>query len=427
MSFLPRTAFARTMLLLASILVVNQVVSYLVVVLYVVKPSVQQLSYFVGKQIQAQQLLESAELSTAWQAQYEHTLGIDVFSPEQAELEGVATAVPYSFIARELSQFLGREVQVRFGQADMVSMWVQFAGQEQWYRVALHGLDDSQFSPLFFYLLVIGSLSVIGGAWFTGWLNRPLRRLHDAAIEIGRGVYPAPLPEVGVSEIVNVTRAFNQMSATMSKLEAERALLLAGISHDLRTPLTRIRLATEMAARQDSFCAGIVQDIDDMNGIIDQFVDFVRVPQLENFTVVDLNELVHDVVLANDYIEQEPIQVELAASLPFIKLDVIAIKRVLSNLLVNARRYGAAPIFVRTGRQKQHLWFSVADQGAGIPLTHFQEMCTPFVQADSARGSGGAGLGLAIVQRIVAAHQGELIATLPNEGGFCVQVRLPLV
>src|SRR5690554_8198875 len=112
---------------------------------------------------------------------------------------------------------------------------------------------------------------------FTNWQNRPLKALEAAAQQIGQGDYPAPLVERGSSEIIAVTRAFNQMTQGVKQLEQDRALLLAGVSHDLRTPLTRIRLATEMMpAPEDLLAAGIISDIADMNAIIDQLIDYIR-------------------------------------------------------------------------------------------------------------------------------------------------------
>src|SRR5690554_1129124 len=433
MRLLPRTAFGRTMVLLAGILIINQVVSYLMISLYVVKPSVQQLSYLVAKQIQAHQLIAEQRLLPRLRERYKEISGVEVLSPEQALQEGVDLAVPYSFISKELSTLLESDVTVRFSQSGSIHIWVKFDDRPEWYRVLLSGLDERQFSPLLLYLFLIGGLSVAGGSWFARWLNRPLRRLQRAAIDMSRGVYRDPLPEAGVSEVANVTRAFNRMSRGMRKLEADRSLLLAGISHDLRTPLTRIRLAAEMMSPNnesftESIYDGIVHNIDDMNAIIDQFVDYVRSPDMENLADVSLNELIHEVVLTSDYTELEPVQLELDKAVPNVSLSAVAIKRILTNLIVNARRYGVPPIVIRSGwnKRKERIWFSVSDEGKGIPSHLFAEMCAPFSQGDAARGGAGSGLGLAIVQRIVDVHEGELTVTNPAAGGFSITVELPL-
>src|SRR5690606_1904084 len=146
-------------------------------------------------------------------------------------------------------------------------------------------------------LIVIGTLSVIGGMLFTNWQNRPLKALEAAAQQIGQGEYPDELPERGSSEIIAVTRAFNQMTQGVKQLEQDRALLMAGVSHDLRTPLTRIRLATEMMPPNEDYLAeGIISDIDDMNAIIDQFIDYVRSDTSADNDQQNLNYIVEDVV-----------------------------------------------------------------------------------------------------------------------------------
>lgn len=422
------------------------------ITMYVVKPSVQQLSYLVGKQIQAHQLIAEQRLLPRLRERYSEISGVEVFTATEAIQQGVELAAPYSFISNELSSLLEQPVTVRFSQTGFIHVWVQFDGETTWYRVVLSSLDDRQFSPLLLYLLLIGSLSVAGGAWFARWLNRPLRRLQRAALDMSRGIYSEPLPEAGVSEVANVTHAFNKMSRSMQKLDADRSLLLAGISHDLRTPLTRIRLAVEMvssnqkssneqqnhsdelpiSSNEDMFSEtmyeGIVRDIDDMNSIIDQFVDFVRSPDMSDIAKVSLNELIHEVVLTSDYTELESIELVLDNNVPLLWVNPTAIKRVLTNLVVNARRYGVPPIVIRSGwsKRKARVWLSVSDAGKGIAAEDFEEMCAPFRQGDTARGGEGSGLGLAIVRRIVDVHEGTLQVINRPGGGFSISIELPL-
>lgn len=434
MKLLPRTAFSRTLVLLVSVLLINQLVSYLMITLYVVKPGVQQMSYLVAKQIQTHQLIAQQRLLPNLQQGYQEISGVEEFTLEQAAVRGLQNAAVYTFIANEVSKVLQHRAEVRFSQTDVIQVWVQIEGQTTWYRVELEGFSEGEVPPLLLYLLLIGGLSIAGGAWFARWLTRPLRRLQQAALDMSRGVYNQKVSEAGVSEVRSVTRAFNQMARSMEKLEADRSLLLAGISHDLRTPLTRIRLAVEMMTpteedeEQDPMVAGIVHDIDDMNAIVDQFVDFVRLPEMGELTLVQMNELIHDVALTNEYTEQEPIKLSLAEKLPAVWVNETAIKRVLANLVVNARRYGKAPIFINSGvnKAKGQLWFEVGDTGKGIPQEAFDDMCAPFSQGNAARSGEGTGLGLAIVRRIVDAHSGKLSMYHKQQGGFWVRVSLPM-
>ncbi|CUS47538.1 MAG: osmolarity sensing two component signal transduction system histidine kinase EnvZ [Idiomarinaceae bacterium HL-53] len=434
MTLLPRTAFARTIALIALLLVVNQILSYIMITLYVVKPSVQQLSYLVGKQIQTHELVAEQRLLPGLRSRYQEISGVEELSFERAEREGVNYATAYTFFSAEIAEILDKPVNVRISDTDPMQIWVRTDGQNGWYRIPLTGIEQGQFSPLLFYLVLIGTLSVLGGAWFASWLNQPLRSLQRAAQEISRGVYRGPLPELGATEIVNVTRAFNRMSRGIQQLEDDRNLLLAGISHDLRTPLTRIRLAAEMMADKDHVLwEGVVQDIDDMNSIIDQFVDFVRAPNTKDFEKTNLNQLVHDVVLTSEYTDTHSIELDLERALPAVMVQPTAIKRVLMNLVVNAQRYGAPPITIHTGslkrmngERKRGVWLEVCDRGQGIPQDMLERMFEPFTQGNKARGGEGSGLGLAIVKRFIDLHSGTLTATTHPDRGFCIRIELPL-
>ena len=223
-----------------------------------------------------------------------------------------------------------------------------------------------------------------------------------------------------------VTQAFNHMSKGIKQLEDDRNLLMAGISHDLRTPLTRIRLSAEMMAEQDDYLKeGIESDIDDMNAIIDQFIDYIRHDSKDIVEPIDLNVLVDDVVHAETPSDRH---VEFyAGNVPPVPLRYIAIKRVVANLIQNAIRYTSGNIVVNTGIERnQYAVISVCDEGAGIPESEIEHLFQPFTQGDKARGTEGSGLGLAIIKRIVDTHGGKVHLTNRATGGLQAKVLLPL-
>ena len=263
---------------------------------------------------------------------------------------------------------------------------------------------------------------------FTNWQNRPLKALEAAAKKIGQGDYPDDLPERGSSEIIAVTRAFNQMTQGVKQLEQDRALLMAGVSHDLRTPLTRIRLATEMMPPNEDYLAeGIISDIDDMNAIIDQFIDYVRSDTSADNDQQNLNYIVEDVVAHVPDSWHSKIEV-IYNEMPEVLVREVSIKRVLLNLLENAERYGHEKVLIETGYddQRHMAWIKVCDDGPGIPASQIEYLLQPFTQADKARSTKGSGLGLAIVKRIVERHHGRvLFGSSQRLGGLCVRVELP--
>lgn len=438
--WIPRTAFARTIFLIAVVLIVNQAVSYLMIAVYVVKPGTQQIIYLIGSQVQTRAMLQDLDHTEHSQLieTYEAAGGIEYLNATEAAREGVQYSQPYEFLSNELSKVLNEPAAVRLSSGGPMYVWIQTASEPNiWQRVLLTEIDDYTLSPLLFYLILIGTLSVLGGIAFARWLNRPLQDLQAAAQRIAAGDHVHPLQERGASEVVQVTRAFNQMSRGIQRLEQDRALLLAGISHDLRTPLTRIRLATEMMpASEDYLIEGIVHDIDDMNAIIDQFIDYVRTQDHVSFTQEDLNILIQDVVDGLQYVEGDGGITLQLGEVPLVSLQAVAMKRVISNLLDNACHYGAPPVIIRTGvqgltedgavRPESRAWIEIIDAGDGIEESQLEEVFEPFMQGNQARGGEGSGLGLAIVKRFILLHKGDVQLKNRPEGGLCVRLELPI-
>ena len=180
--------------------------------------------------------------------------------------------------------------------------------------------------------------------------------LEHAALQVGRGIIPPPLREYGASEVRSVTRAFNHMAAGVKQLADDRTLLMAGVSHDLRTPLTRIRLATEMMGEQDGYLAeSINKDIEECNAIIEQFIDYLRTGQEMPMELADLECGAGEVIAAESGYEREIATALQAGEIPVRAPAVI--KRALANMVVNAARYGNGWIKVSSGSEASRAWF----------------------------------------------------------------------
>lgn len=217
------------------------------------------------------------------------------------------------------------------------------------------------------------------------------------------------------------------MSKGIQELEEDRALLMAGISHDLRTPLTRIRLATEMMSPEDSYLAeGIISDTEECNEIISQFMDYLKPINTQSFVEVDLNDIANDVASSEGGYEFQ-IETALQTDLKLAHGSPIAMKRAVSNLVVNAIRYGNGWVKVSTGNTADNklCWVCVEDNGPGIEESQVAKLFEPFTRGDTARGSEGTGLGLAIVKRIISQHHGSVAVTNRSEGGLKVQISFP--
>ena len=342
----PRSAFSQTVLLIGSLLLINQLVSYWTVAVYFIKPSYEQINELIARQVKLLFVDEieigrqHLTLVDALNAKVRDD-GMRVYSQKQARDAGVDSATYYGFWSSEMSEYLGGKAEVRVMQAQHLQIWIRPPQAPSiWIKVTLNsGINEDQLSPLTLYLLVIGALSVVGGWMFARKQNKPLRRLQKAALSVSKGNFPKSLPLEGSTELIEVTNAFNRMSSSMKQLEQDRALLMAGISHDLRTPLTRIRLASEMMVEEDEYLKdGIVNDIEDMDAIINQFIAYIRQDQQELIEKVQVNRLLTEVSNAETH-RDVIIELDLGEC-PDIPLKAVSIKRVITNLVENAYRYG---------------------------------------------------------------------------------------
>jgi two-component system osmolarity sensor histidine kinase EnvZ len=415
MRFLPKSAFGQTVLLISILLFINQIASLVSVTFYFVSPNVQQLNNLLATQIKLAFIEDIDSHNPQLDPRFYKAAGMKVYNQSQAIKNGLDQATPYQFWSRQISESLGGEAQVRITHGEPYVYWVNPPqNPDIWITIPMVGLGQGDGSPHLVYLFMIGILSVGGSLIFVRRLNRPLKALQDAALLVGRGQVPKPLREEGSSELIAVTHAFNQMSKGIKQLEDDRALLTAGISHDLRTPLTRIRLASEMLPESHDWVKeGIVHDIGDMNEIIDQFIDYVRQDQQECMEASNLNDLIEDAAQVRNIEENHKISLDLKP-LPQVFIRRVALKRVLDNLIENAFRYGSDNIEItsRHNKKEKQLCFAIRDFGPGIPEEQIQGLFEPFTQGDKARGSLGSGLGLAIIKRIVDMHSGKV--TLQN-------------
>lgn len=274
------------------------------------------------------------------------------------------------------------------------------------------------------WLLGVPLISAITILILVRQLNRPLRRLQNAANLYSKsGKAPYLETNHGPLEIRQVNQAFNHMIYTLEQTERDRQIMLAGISHDLRTPLTRIRLSAEMMPDEDFLKEGLIYDVEDMDAILNQFISYMRDGSDEELQDTNINTLLQELE-----IQFKPLDIRFTPQeLPIIPARSLSLKRLVGNLINNAKRYGAEPIELSAFVDQDHLCIRVADHGEGIPEDQIAELMQPFVRGNSARTIQGSGLGLAIVKRIVDIHQGELIIQNRDGGGLEAIISLPLV
>ena len=297
-------------------------------------------------------------------------------------------------------------------------------------------MDRSRFSPAggktwLVWLATATILSLVGAAAIAGLINRPLKQMSNAANRVREGDFAAShLDEEAVtSEIREVNIGFNRMAQKLAKLEQDRAVMIAGISHDLRTPLARLRLETEMSVNDDVAREHMVADIVQLDAIIDKFLDYAR-PDHVSLTPVNL----HAVVSSCVYAVQDHRELQITMNVPEdlnVMADEVELARVISNLLENARRYGKTPdtditsVEIAAKGRENWVLIKIRDRGKGVPPEQLANLTKPFFRGDSARtAAAGAGLGLSIVDKTVQRMGGMFALANSSTGGLAAHIQL---
>ncbi len=352
-------------------------------------------------------------------------LTVEPSAPQASEVATMLT----DFVPRIREQ-LGPGIEVSavrlpgFGSLDF-DMYLQLT-DGSWLRI--HGtLPEDIFARPWHVLINLGVMLaaiVILVVFVARSTVRPLTQLAAAANGLAEDLKHPPLPEEGPSEVKESARAFNLMQTRIRSDIEERERFLAAVSHDLKTPVTRLRLRAEMM-NDRSLREDIRRDVDEMQQLIDDALDFLRGKAVdEGIQPIDLVALVESVV--DDFVHTGFVSLEAPEQLRFNGRPR-ALQRALRNLVDNAVKYGRNARVVLSARNKNIL-LSVEDDGPGIPESELESVFEPFHRVESSRSreTGGTGLGLAIVRQVVRGHGGIIELYNLSEGGLRVVLKIPL-
>ena len=341
-----------------------------------------------------------------------------------------------------LSDELGRRIRERLGPTTSIAgevngasgLWVSFVIDDDgyWVAIARDRLERLPGVEWVFWGSAALLLSLAGATAIVALVNQPLARLGRAAMLLSRGQTPPALPPSNLREIRIVNESFNRMVADMQRIESDRALILAGISHDLRTPLARLALEAEMAPVSQETRDAMAADIAQMDKIVSQLLDFARPQSNAHSNLVDVSAIAS---AQADKVERLGARVERHIVPRICVLGhETEITRVLTNLVDNACKYGSigngAPAEVeiwvrRTGTLAR---IEVLDNGPGVSEADLERIKRPFTRANEARSqASGAGLGLAIVDRFVTRAGGTWRLANRPQGGLAVTIELPIL
>ncbi|MGH8034371.1 MAG: ATP-binding protein, partial [Lysobacterales bacterium] len=345
------------------------------------------------------------------------------------------------FESDEFGLRITEELKARLGGGTVVAgtvngqkgLWVGFAidGDSYWLLTDPSKVGPSRNSTWVIWLITAAALSLAGAALIAGLINRPLKQLSFAASRMRDGDFDASLldEKVSTSEIREVNIGFNRMAQQLSKVEQDRVIMLAGISHDLRTPLARLRLETEMSVTDLDAREHMAADITQLDAIIDKFLDYAR-PDPPHLEPVSLNAVIDAALYSVADYEDMRVMVNIPDNMAILA-DEVELSRVISNLLENARRYGKTPetgiarVDIAAKGRDQWVLIKVRDHGMGVAPEALSKLTRPFFRGDAARTAAtGAGLGLAIVEKTIQRMGGVFSLANTDSGGLAAHIKL---
>lgn len=428
----PRTLFGKTLFTIAAVSVVFQLFALAVFAFFLLFP--------LGQRATADLVSVMVDGAQRWSRAADKTAVERMLRARNLYLAPATLHVSEPVIALPYIDFLESALRLQLGGAGRLWASTDAAG-EAWYwadipvddTIVRLGFPRSRIAvrppeALMLVLAVGASVTIAMVIVLAHRLTRPLDRLASAARRMGQGAWPEPVPEEGPQEVAALVHSFNRMSRQVQELLANRTTLLAGISHDLRTPLARIGLALEMVPRDAApeLIAGIERDLEEMNRLLGLFLDVSRGMEVHVSETVDLGELLRG--LADDA-SRSGAAIRLRA-LPscVCLLAAMPLRRVLCNLIENAVRYSAPePVDVDFECSSESVDIRIQDRGPGIPADQREQVFRPFYRLEQSRshGTGGSGLGLAIARQLASVNGWQLALHPRAGGGTCAVVTLP--
>jgi two-component system osmolarity sensor histidine kinase EnvZ len=431
--------FARTFLLLALLMLASLGAWLHVFFTLEAEPRASRVAIDIERTVTlaqaALQFTDPAELPALMRSiEQQASIRLKPASAEQA-VTPLASDPYWRAVSRQLAAKYGDQLTLAGSVDEDSAVWVGFKAGEQtyWLRLTVDEFDLTTGPEWVSWVAAAALLSLVGAAVAVGYVNRPLERLARAAQLMSRGETPQPLPEEGAIEIRELNASFNRMVSELQQADTDRRLMLAGISHDLRTPLARMRLEIEMSAMSDEQRRGIDQDLSQIDRTIGQLLEYARPASQPPKRPVNLLDVIQDVTnQEREHPSTNHTALEVRAkSAAYCLIDRHDFSRCLLNLIENARRYGTSgtqptPIEIVMQIRADRIHIDVRDRGPGIASKDIARMLRPFSRGEVARTGGkGAGLGLSIVERLVARAGGQL-RLLPREGGGLIaRIDLP--
>jgi two-component system osmolarity sensor histidine kinase EnvZ len=339
--------------------------------------------------------------------------------------------IPYLMLLEDaLEARTGKVIRTKVTEFGKTWYWIEFNINEHHISIGFPHDRLGVQSPLALILIMIATivLALITAIILARRITRPLQNMAEAARHVGQGNTPEKLAEDGAQELAELAHTFNNMAQQVQLLLANRTTLLAGISHDLRTPLARMRLALEMLPvnADQKIITRLKNDVDEMNRLIGEFLNFSRGLEKEVAQPVDLNELLQELV--DNTIREGAAVLWRPVQQCKVKIGQMALRRIVGNLLSNAVRYGAEkPVEMVCECGEIVTVIRVLDRGPGIPADEVENVFRPFYRLESSRSTvtGGSGLGLAIARQLADVNGWKIEMMARTGGGTEARLTIP--
>jgi two-component system osmolarity sensor histidine kinase EnvZ len=413
------TLFGRMALLSAAVLFAIQAGWF---VLVVMQPPRHEIDGFARGILLALQAVNGEPMKSAALAPAMRVHLVPTWNMPASVRLSTPTDHPLVELSRHLRENLPPGTRIAVDDLRPPQLWVLFPGKPNWVVLPV----DVPPPPRFLIESVSMLLAALILSLFAAWqMQRPLSRVADAARAFGSGGRPEPVTVQGPRELRDLIGSFNDMMRRLNEAGDDQAVMLAGVAHDLKAPLTRLKLRASVLVAE-SERAGLIRDVDSLTNIVQQFLEFAG-QSADAGPPVEVDEFLREQFSVGESTEEAPLfTLDLRAG-PSFRLPRTLLDRLVTNLVDNALEHGSAPVDIATGRDERHWVISVRDHGSGIPDDRIAAAMKPFVRLDAARGGEGhCGLGLAIVARLAHDRGGRCQVRNHALGGLEVRIELPV-
>lgn len=429
---MPASAFTSSAVVIVGVVVIGMVLAHFFLITQIQQPRVQRVAVTVAAYIQGVRAF--AQTATPDQRQaFFASLGtpspstVHMVDVSQANFQPPDDALLVDFLTQvQLASPGGRVAWHTSQNSKDQAIWFEVLtpdGLPSWISFPAR---ETLVSPLMATLLfgVLFSLAIAAAAWLHIGLKSQLRVLGESVERLGRGEQQPQIARHGITEVVEVNKLVHNVTQHLSEAEHDREVLLAGVSHDLRTLLTKLRLGLALRGNAPGD-ASLVRTVNEIDAIVGQFLDFaIAGNSAEAAVQLNLNEIVSEAAATLE-LDGHPFALHLQ-KLPPVYARPVVMQRVMANLLGNAVRYSGQGLGISTSVEGGQVCIRVSDGGPGVSIGELQRLGQPFFRTEVGRTKGpGSGLGLAIVRRLLKAEGGSLELSINDFRGLDACVRLP--